>query len=90
MPAKVRDVIRRLEAEGWRLVRVAVSDHVYKREAGETITIPVHGSNKELPLLNLEWVTRAAARERAGQGPGAGSTMRSRACQRSGTTLFAS
>ena len=48
MPAKVRDVIRRLEAEGWRLVRVAVSDHVYKREAGETITIPVHGSNKEL------------------------------------------
>jgi len=48
MPMKVRDVIRKLEAEGWNLARVTGSHHVYKRGKGETITIPVHGSNKEL------------------------------------------
>lgn len=42
MPMKVREVIRKLEAEGWSLVRVSGSHHVYKRG--------------KVALLNFKWV----------------------------------
>ena len=36
-----RDIIRRLEREGWRLVRVTGSHHVFKSTiSGETVVIP--------------------------------------------------
>jgi predicted RNA binding protein YcfA (HicA-like mRNA interferase family)/predicted RNase H-like HicB family nuclease len=36
-----RDIIRRLEREGWRLVRVTGSHHVFKSSiSGETVVIP--------------------------------------------------
>ena len=36
-----RDIIRRLEREGWTLVRVTGSHHVFKNSAtGETLVVP--------------------------------------------------
>ena len=36
-----RDIIRRLEREGWKLVRVTGSHHVFKSPGlGETLVIP--------------------------------------------------
>jgi predicted RNA binding protein YcfA (HicA-like mRNA interferase family) len=36
-----RDIIRRLEREGWKLVRVTGSHHVFKSPiSGETLVIP--------------------------------------------------
>jgi len=36
-----RDIIRRLEKEGWTLVRVAGSHHVFKNARwGETLVVP--------------------------------------------------
>lgn len=36
-----RDIVRRLEREGWTLVRVTGSHHVFKNPAsGETVVVP--------------------------------------------------
>ncbi|WP_426436169.1 type II toxin-antitoxin system HicA family toxin [Bradyrhizobium genosp. P] len=36
-----RDIIRRLEREGWTLVRVSGSHHVFKKpSSGETLVVP--------------------------------------------------
>jgi predicted RNA binding protein YcfA (HicA-like mRNA interferase family) len=36
-----RDIIRRLEREGWTLVRITGSHHVFKNPAsGETLVVP--------------------------------------------------
>ncbi len=45
---KAREVMKMLEAEGWKLTRVTGSHHVYKRGLGELISMPIHGMNKEL------------------------------------------
>ena len=43
-----RDIIRRLEREGWRLVRVTGSHHVFKSPiSGEALVIP-HPKKKGL------------------------------------------
>jgi predicted RNA binding protein YcfA (HicA-like mRNA interferase family) len=36
-----RDIVRRLEQEGWTLVRVTGSHHVFKKaNSGETVVVP--------------------------------------------------
>jgi predicted RNA binding protein YcfA (HicA-like mRNA interferase family) len=36
-----RDIIRRLEREGWTLVRVTGSHHVFKKaDSGDTLVVP--------------------------------------------------
>jgi predicted RNA binding protein YcfA (HicA-like mRNA interferase family) len=38
-----KQVIKKLESHGWRLVRVKGSHHMMEKE-GRTVPIPVHGS----------------------------------------------
>jgi len=41
MLTKSRDIVRRLEREGWTLVRVTGSHHVFKSPiSGETVAVP--------------------------------------------------
>lgn len=44
-PPKVRDVIKRLEAEGWQLVRCKGGRRIY-RKSDKTVTI--HGNNNHV------------------------------------------
>jgi predicted RNA binding protein YcfA (HicA-like mRNA interferase family) len=53
-----KDVVKRLEQQGWRLDRVRGSHHVLKKD-GKSCPVPVHG-NKDLPtgtLKNIERIT---------------------------------
>ena len=47
MPLTGKELIRRLELEGWRLDRIKGSHHVLKKD-GKSISVPVHG-NQTLP-----------------------------------------
>ncbi len=45
---KTKEIIKRLESEGWVLVRQSGSHKQYKKTGvKELITVPDHGSNKE-------------------------------------------
>jgi predicted RNA binding protein YcfA (HicA-like mRNA interferase family) len=49
-----RDIIRRLEREGWTLVRVTGSHHVFKSPiSGETVVVP--HSKKDLGIGLVHW-----------------------------------
>jgi predicted RNA binding protein YcfA (HicA-like mRNA interferase family) len=54
MLANSRDIVRRLEREGWTLVRVTGSHHVFKDPAsGETVVVPQEGLGKRLASCHL-------------------------------------
>jgi predicted RNA binding protein YcfA (HicA-like mRNA interferase family) len=55
-----KQVIRRLEAEGWYEQRQAGSHKQFKHpEKPETVTVPVHG-NKDIPAGTLADIKRKA------------------------------
>ena len=54
-----KDIIRRLKAEGWRLVRVTGSHHHFRRPS-EPGTITVPHPKKDLPLGTVLSIYRQA------------------------------
>jgi len=59
---KYRDLIKRVEKEGWRLVRTSGSHMIYEREAGGPIvTIPAGGKlSREVPPGTLNSILKQA------------------------------
>ncbi|MBQ6638223.1 MAG: type II toxin-antitoxin system HicA family toxin [Lachnospiraceae bacterium] len=47
-----KDLVKRLQKDGWTIARIEGSHHIMKKE-NKTVAIPVHG-NKDIPkgLLN--------------------------------------
>ena len=52
-----KKVIKQLEKEGWRLIRIAGSHHILQKD-GESVSIPMHG-NKDLARGTLAAIERA-------------------------------
>ncbi|MFN7054219.1 type II toxin-antitoxin system HicA family toxin [Hyphomonas sp.] len=52
-----RKILRRLEQEGWELVRVAGSHHQYRKD-GVTLTVP--HPKKDLPTGTARAIARSA------------------------------
>ena len=58
---RIKEIIKRLEAEGWILVRQKGSHKQYKNPGiTELITIPDHGSNKEPSIGVLNDIMKKA------------------------------
>jgi len=58
---KIRDIIKKLESEGWVLVRQKGSHKQYKNtNKPDLITIPDHGSNKEPSIGVLNDIKKKA------------------------------
>lgn len=51
-----RDVIKRLQQEGWTYVRTKGSHHIL-RKGGQTVTVPVHGA-ADIPIGTLKSIAR--------------------------------
>ena len=48
---KARDLVRTIEEDGWELIRVTGSHHIYKHPAKPgRIVIPIHGLNRDMPI----------------------------------------
>lgn len=63
---KYRDLIKRVEKEGWRLVRVSGSHMIYEREpGGRIVTIPAGGKLKrDVPPGTLNSILKQAGIKR--------------------------
>ena len=58
---KVKEIIKRLEFDGWMLVRQKGSHKQYKHpDKPELITVPDHGTNKELSIGVLKDILKKA------------------------------
>lgn len=57
VPRNSRDIIRRLEAEGWVMISSRGSHHKYRRD-GVTIIVP--HPKKDLPLGTAHSIAKAA------------------------------
>ena len=57
IPTNSKDIIRRLEAEGWVLVSSKGSHHKF-RCGGQSLIVP--HPKKDLPLGTARWIARAA------------------------------
>ena len=59
---KVRDIVRRLEADGWRLVRQKGSHRAFRHpEKPMVVTVPGHW-NDDLPVGTLKSILSKAER----------------------------
>lgn len=50
MTMKDKDLVKLLEKNGWKLVRVKGSHHILKKD-GKKLSIPVHGKDMKIGLL---------------------------------------
>jgi predicted RNA binding protein YcfA (HicA-like mRNA interferase family) len=58
---KVRELVKLLEEEGWRLVRVSGSHHHFaKPGARNIITVPIHSRGRDVPPGLLRAILKAA------------------------------
>ncbi|MEO7264706.1 MAG: type II toxin-antitoxin system HicA family toxin [Ferruginibacter sp.] len=58
---KTREIIKRLEKEGWICIRQKGSHKVFKKQnLAELITLPDHGANKELSIGVLRDIQKKA------------------------------
>jgi predicted RNA binding protein YcfA (HicA-like mRNA interferase family) len=57
IPANSKDIIRRLEGEGWVLVSSKGSHHKYRRD-GQTLVVP--HPKKDLPVGTARSIARVA------------------------------
>lgn len=48
---KDKDLLKLLEKNGWKVVRIHGSHHIVQKD-GKTITVPVHGRDVPTGLLN--------------------------------------
>ena len=60
MPTKFRDLEKMLRADGWIFDRASCSHYVYKHPEKGHITIPSHGSNKEIAPGTLRDILKLA------------------------------
>jgi len=45
---KVKDLVKKLEQQGWKLIRVKGSHHIFVHKKGiRSVVVPIHG--KEIP-----------------------------------------
>ena len=59
MPMSSREVVQRLISEGWELVRVKGSHHVYSHpDRPNPVVVPHH--NREIPIGTLRSIFRQA------------------------------
>ena len=49
---KDKDLIRLLKKNGWKLVRINGSHHVFQKDDGIPISVPVHGKDVPTGLLH--------------------------------------
>lgn len=54
-----RDIIRRLEREGWRLTRVRGSHHMFRKDGATELLVVPH-PKKDLPPGTVRAIYRAA------------------------------
>ena len=58
---KVREIVKRLQSEGWELVRQKGSHKVFKKQGQqELIVVPDHGGNKEPSIGVLNDIKKKA------------------------------
>jgi predicted RNA binding protein YcfA (HicA-like mRNA interferase family) len=57
IPTNSRDIVRRLEAEGWQLVSSRGSHHKFRKD-GQTVIVP--HPKKDLPTGTARNIARAA------------------------------
>jgi predicted RNA binding protein YcfA (HicA-like mRNA interferase family) len=59
-PLSGRELARRLERRGWRLLRISGSHHIYgKDESAVRLSVPIHG-NRPLKVGLLRHLTKLA------------------------------
>jgi predicted RNA binding protein YcfA (HicA-like mRNA interferase family) len=51
-----KDLVKRLQKEGWEIDRIQGSHHIMKK-GDETVSVPVH-SNKDMPVGTLNDILR--------------------------------
>ncbi|MGH7815323.1 MAG: type II toxin-antitoxin system HicA family toxin [Candidatus Binataceae bacterium] len=58
---KARDLVKLLEENGWRLIRISGSHHHFAREGERSlITVPIHSRGRDLPPGLLHSILKAA------------------------------
>lgn len=57
---RARDIIKRLEAEGWTRARSEGSHRIYKRPGFGVIVVPVHGLNRNVSVGVMQDIAKKA------------------------------
>lgn len=60
MPTKFRDLEKMLRADGWMLDRASGSHYIYRHLEKGAVTVPFHGSNKEIAPGTLRDILKLA------------------------------
>lgn len=60
MPTKFRDLEKMLRADGWMLDRASGSHYIYRHPEKGAVTVPFHGSNKEIAPGTLRDILKLA------------------------------
>jgi predicted RNA binding protein YcfA (HicA-like mRNA interferase family) len=60
MPTKFRDLEKILKSDGWVFDRAVGSHYTYKHLTKGTVTVPYHGSNKEIAPGTLKAIMKQA------------------------------
>ena len=54
-----KEIVKKLEAHGWALIRVKGSHYLYAKEGFRPIPVPFHGGNSDLGILGKRILKQA-------------------------------